>query len=97
MIVAKAGFSSWEISSRSWSSDRMLSLNAAEVALLRLRGGATSQHLNSFGQYEKGLNGGVQADCLATMGGNSGEVFIQNLTEVTNLSSLRSVKQRLEL
>ncbi|MBD2537009.1 hypothetical protein H6G97_50550 [Nostoc flagelliforme FACHB-838] len=67
------------------------------VAFLRLWGGAASQHLNSFGQYEKGLNVRVQADCLATMGANSGYVFIQNLTEVTNLSSLRSVNQRLEL
>ncbi|MCC5670902.1 hypothetical protein LC653_45945 [Nostoc sp. CHAB 5784] len=82
VIVANAGFSSCEISSRSWSSDGMLSLNVAEVAFLRLRGGAASQHLNSFGQYEKGLNGRVQADCLATMGANSGYVFIAVLSWV---------------
>jgi hypothetical protein len=36
--------------------------DAEMVAFLRLRRGAASQHLNSFGQYEKALNGRVQAD-----------------------------------
>ncbi|MBW4566327.1 MAG: hypothetical protein KME32_35800 [Mojavia pulchra JT2-VF2] len=67
-------------------------LDAEMVAFLRLRGGAAGQHLNSFGQYEKALNSRVQADCWAAMGANSGEVFIQNLIEVTNPSSLRSLK-----
>ena len=62
-IIAEAGSSEGGISELG---DSKL-CDAEMMDFFGLRGGAARQHLNSFGQYEKALNGWVQADCWAAI------------------------------